>query len=121
MQRFLSLKERTLRPYIRISLLSSGSSLPHLIAVSKQLLRDSRDPEHYIQYRSIADKEGITVYPHCTNYPLTINMCVPATAQPGFSVFCGCADTAYQMSAMTENNNSARAPTLVEVVLPFLG
>ena len=121
LQRFLSLKERTLRPYVRISLLSSGSSLPHLIAASKQLLRGSRDPEHYIQYRSIADKEGITVYPHCTNYPLTINTCVPATTQPGFSVFCGCADTVYQVSAMAENNNSARAPTLVEVVPPFLG
>jgi len=98
----------------------AASSLPHLSAASKQLLRGSRDSEHYIQYRSIPDKEGTTVYPHCTNYPLTINTCVPATTQPGFSVFCGCADTAYQVSA-TENNHSTRAPTLVEVVPPFLG
>ena len=101
--------------------MSSGSSLPHLIAASKQLLRGSRDSEHYIYCRSIPDKEGTTVYPHCTNYPLTINTCVPATAQPGFSVFCGCADTAYQVSTMAENNHSTRAPTLVEVVPPFLG
>jgi len=56
-----------------------------------------------------------------TNYPLTINTCVPATTQPGFYVFRDCADTAYQVSAMAENNNSTCAPTLVEVVPFFLG